>query len=114
MCNRLNTTKFNKNHFVTARTNTWCVNKIDALASILLLKQICGFEKCKIKNTLYRRCLLKKEKWYWKNIASFFVLNYKGFTEKEIAHKLGLTQQAVNHRKMTILKKMRNSLKDFR
>lgn len=38
----------------------------------------------------------------------------KGFTEKEIAHKLGVTQQAVNHRKMTILKKLRNSLKDFR
>jgi len=38
----------------------------------------------------------------------------KGFTEKEIAHRLGITQQAVNHRKMTIFKKLRNSLKDFR
>ena len=33
-------------------------NKIDALASILLLKWIFWIEKCKVKDTLYHRCLL--------------------------------------------------------
>lgn len=37
----------------------------------------------------------------------------KGFTEKEVAQRLGVTQQTVNYRKMTILKKLRNLLKDF-